>query len=271
MRQFLPLFLLVPGFFSPACPALAQSGASELPPWRIGMAAGYGERSNPLVNSEDIPVVLDLDIAWFGDRWFFDNGDAGLTFAATPVATVSAVGRINSDRVFFGRTETRFFTSDVHGFAVAEPIPFEPPDRDYAVELGIEMLSDGAWGSLQLTAYADASNTHDGYELAVDYGYGWRRQRLYLEPSLGLSYKSADLNNYYWGVTSEETANVIPAYEAGAGINSHVRIMFGYQFTSRVGFSIVAEYEQLSSAAAGSPIVDEDAVVGWFAGTTWRF
>jgi hypothetical protein len=41
--------------------------------WRFGIALGFGERTNPLVQSEDIPVLVDLDIAWFGERWFFDN------------------------------------------------------------------------------------------------------------------------------------------------------------------------------------------------------
>src|SRR5262245_37896420 len=45
--------------------------------WRFGIGLGYGERTNPLIQSDDIPVIVDLDIAWFGERWFFDNFDLG--------------------------------------------------------------------------------------------------------------------------------------------------------------------------------------------------
>src|SRR5262245_58074950 len=58
----------------PTTPSLAAESH-----WRIGAAFGYGQRTNPLIQSEDIPVIVDLDIAWFGKRWFFDNGDVGFT------------------------------------------------------------------------------------------------------------------------------------------------------------------------------------------------
>ena len=72
--------------------------------WRLGAALGYGQRTNPLIQSDDIPIVVDLDIAWFGDHFFFDNGDLGLTFADNDAVTASLVARFNSDRVFFGNT-----------------------------------------------------------------------------------------------------------------------------------------------------------------------
>ncbi len=268
LRLALPLVLAaLPGM------AIAQSGAGDASRWRLGAAIGYGVRSNPLVQSDDIPIVVDLDIAWFGDRWFFDNGDAGLTFADSDALTASLVGRINSDRVFFGRTDTRFVTVETAGldFAGVQAVDIEPPDRDYAAELGVEILTDGRWGALQLSAFHDASNTHNGYELAADYSFGWRRQRLYIEPSFGLSYKSASLNDYYWGLTAEEAGQVALPYTAGAGTNWHTRLLIGYQLTRHWGLSLAAEYERLNDEAAASPIVEDDSVLGWFGGVTWRF
>ena len=212
--------------------------------WRLGAALGYGIRSNPLVQSDDIPIVVDLDIAWFGERWFFDNGDIGLTFADNDTLTASVIARVNSDRVFFGKTETRYVNLDLAG---------------------------GRWGALQLSAFHDVSGTHEGYELYANYSFGWRRQRLYIEPSLGLSYKSADLNDYYWGVTPDEAGLVAFDYEADAGINWHARFMVGYQLDKRWAVSLVTEYERLNDEAAASPIVESDSVLGWFAGLSYRF
>ena len=223
------------------------------------------------MQSEDIPIVVDLDIAWFGDRWFFDNGDAGLTLADNSTLTVSLVGRFNSDRVFFGRTDTKFVVLDAIGAPLVEAVDFEPPDRDYAIELGVELLTDGPWGQLQLSAFHDASGTHEGFELFADYSFGWRHRRLYIEPSFGASYKSAKLNNYYWGVTPGEARNVVLPYEAAAGLNWHARFVVGYQLNRRWAASFVAEYERLNDEAAQSPIVKEHDVSGLFAGLAWRF
>ena len=263
-RMTLLAMLLVPVI---AMPGFAQEASN----WRLGAALGYGVRTNPLVQSDDIPIVIDLDIAWFGDHWFFDNGDLGLTFANNSVATASVVARFNSDRVFFGRTDTRFINIDLAGAPLAEAVDFKPPDRDYAIELGLEVLSDGEWGALQLSAFQDVSGTHEGYELFANYSYGWRNQRFYIEPSVGVSYKSEDLNNYYWGVTDDEAGLVVPPYEAADGLNWHARLMFSYQLNRNWAFSVVAEHERLNDEAAASPIVEEDNVLGWFAGFSWRF
>jgi len=239
--------------------------------WRLGAAFGYGMRQNPLVQSDDIPIVLDLDIAWFGDHWFFDNGDLGLTFADNERLTASLVARVNSDRVFFSKTDTRFVSFDVIGMPLSEAVEFKVPDRDYAVELGLEMLTDGRWGRLQLGAFHDVSNTHEGYEVFLDYSYGWREQRWYIEPSLGVAYKSDELNNYYWGVSEDEAGVVTLPYEASAGINMHARLMVGYQFSRHWSLSLITEYERINDEAAASPIVEDRNVLGYFAGVAYRF
>lgn len=249
----------------------AQHAEARESRWQLGFALGYGLRTNPLVQSDDIPIVIDFDIAWFGDRFFFDNGDLGLTFADNEQFTASLVARVNSDRVFFGRTDARFVTVDAAGLPLSEALEFEVPDRRYATELGVEVLADGPWGQLQLTAFHDVSGTHDGYELFAEYAYGWRMQRWYFEPSLGLSYKSEALNDYYWGVRDFEANAVLPAYTAGDGINAHARVALSYQLSRSWNLSLVAEYERLNDAAAASPVVDDENVLGYFAGFGYRF
>ncbi len=239
--------------------------------WQLGIAVGYGIRTNPLVLSDEIPIAVDLDIAWFGDRFFFDNGDVGFTFADNDYVTASVVGRFNSDRVFFGKTDTEFVTAGLDGATLPVATLLEIPDRDYAGEIGVELLAGGRWGRLQLTAHHDVSGTHDGYEVHADYGRGFRRQRWYVEPSFGLSYKSAALNDYYWGVRPGEASPALPEYDAGAGMNVHARLMLGYQISRNWRFALVAEAERLNDEAFASPIVVDRTVFGYFAGFGYRF
>ena len=257
-RRLTQLALLLLALDATQCLAEEETEEGTESRWRLGAALGYGVRSNPLVQSDDIPIIVDLDIAWFGDRWFFDNGDLGLTVADNDAITASLVARVNSDRVFFGNTDTRFVAFDLAGMPLAEAVEFKLPDRDYAVELGVEMLTDGSWGALQFSAFHDISGTHEGFEL-------------YIEPSIGASYKSADLNNYYWGVTGDEAGLVVAPYEAEAGLNWHARLMVGYQLSRHWGLSLVTEYERINDEAAASPIVKERNVLGYFAGLAYRF
>ena len=246
---------------------LAQSESN----WQLGVALGYGLRTNPLAQSDDIPIVIDIDIAWFGEHFFFDNGDIGLTFVDNEWMTTSIIARVNSDRVFFGKTDTEIVTVGLAGAPLAVPTELVIPDRDYAVEAGVEVLADGRWGQFQFAAHHDVSGTHDGYEVDLNYGIGFRSQRWYLEPSFGVTYKSAAMNDYYWGVRVSESNEPLPAYAAGAGLNSHAKLLFSYQINESWAFTLAGEFERLNDEAAASPIVVDRNVFGYFAGFGYRF
>jgi MipA family protein len=252
--------------------------------WRLGAALGYGERSNPLIQSDDIPVVLDLDIAYFGDRWFFDNGDLGVSLTDNQLLTANLVARLNSDRTFFGKTNLKYVTfqqlaggasqplrDEYTGQVVTQPQPLNPPDRDYAIEAGIEALFGGDWGQSTLRAFHDVSGTHEGYEIAADYSYRITRGRLSLSPVLGISWKSAELSNYYWGVHEDEDSLTLQAYEARAGLGWEAGLRASYYLTRHIRLAASATYERLQHSVAQSPLVGSDHVFGYFAGVGWQF
>ena len=105
IRRLTQLALLLLALDATLCLAEEENEEVTESRWRLGAAFGYGVRTNPLVQSDDIPIIVDVDIAWFGDHWFFDNGDLGLTFADSDALTANLVARVNSDRVFFGNSE----------------------------------------------------------------------------------------------------------------------------------------------------------------------
>ena len=244
--------------------------------WRLGAAFGYGQRTNPLIQSDDIPVLVDLDIAWFGKRWFFDNGDLGFTMHEGARSTTSLVARVNSDRMFFAKTNTRYVqlgyaANGVPPAQLINPAPVEPPDRDYAIELGVESLIDGDWGAATLRAFHDVSGTHRGYELAAYYSRRFTTGRFSFEPTVGASYKSDRLNNYYWGVHPDEASIALPEYHAGAGLNFEGGLVANYYFSRNLRFAMSVNYERLSDEIVGSPLTEENHVLAYFSGLAWTF
>jgi len=253
--------------------------------WRFGVGLGYGQRTNPLIQSEDIPVVVDLDIAWFGERWFFDNFDLGFTLVDNSRFTTNIVARLNSDRAFFGKTNTRYVNFTVTSGGAQVPIPpdatpgagfdapaeLKVPDRDYAVELGLEMLLDGEWGHATLRAFHDVSNTHEGYEISADYSYRWVRGRFTIAPSVGVAYKSAELSDYYWGVHADEVLPTLQGFQVDGGIGWEAGLRTSYYITKSMRVAVSANYEQLTHNIALSPLVAEPYVIGYFAGLAWQF
>ena len=275
-----------------AGPALAQSDSASLPEsaappersWRLGIGLGYGMRTNPLIQSNDIPILVDVDIAWFGKRWFFDNGDVGFELANHPLFTVNAVARVDSDRAFFSKVNTKYvnftltsggvklpITDPNTGQPAAAVIALRPPKRDYAIELGLEMLMDGEWGQASFRGFHDVSSTHDGYELSGEYSYRWTRGRFSMTPSVGLAYKSYELSDYYWGIHADEASATLADYHAGGGIDWQAGLRANYYLTKSTRIALSGNYERLHGSVARSPIVEQPYVVGYFAGVAWQF
>ena len=111
------------------------------------------------------PSLVDVDIAWFGKRWFFDNGDLGFTALDNRFFTANLMARVNSDRTFFSKTNTKYVSFARAGGGAPAPlspghrrsrspnrVPLKPPKRDYAIEAGVEILFGGEWGNATLRA-----------------------------------------------------------------------------------------------------------------------
>ncbi len=252
-------------------PANSSVTDEAVSPWRIGAALGYGERSNPLILSEPIHVAVDVDIAWFGKRWFFDNGDLGFTLRDDSKGTFNLIARVNSDRVFFNRTNTQFVSLGADGSQLPEPVLLRVPDRNYAVELGFEWLADGRWGRLTVAGFRDVSRTHDGFSVDAEFAYPWYGARWTVEPTIMLRYKSAALNDYYWGVRATEASSALPAYVLSSGLNWQLGARASYYLSSHLRLAASVNYERLNDAAAGSPLVRDPEVVAFFAGLAYQF
>jgi outer membrane protein len=139
------------------------------------------------------------------------------------------------------------------------------------VELGVESLFGGEWGQATLRAFHDVSGTHDGYEVSADYSYRVTRGRFSISPMLGLSWKSAALSNYYWGVHKNEESTTLSAYDAKGGVGWEAGLRTNYYLSKSLRLALSANYERLQYSVSQSPLVKQDYVFGYFAGFGWQF
>lgn len=262
--------------------------------WQLGLTMGYGLRSNPLLNGDDLDLIAVVDVAWYGDYVFFDNGDLGLTLADNHRFTLNSALRVNTERLFFENTNSSLvrlaggpsgpFTPDPNippgtdgngddtpSTPAEETERVDIPKRDYAVEGGLELLTDGTWGYLQASAFHDVSKKHDGYELNVNVGRSGHWRRFTWNATAGLSYRSEELNQYYYGVEPDEASRVLPVYQANDGVNWHLSTLIRYYLSANMSLGLVLEYQGLSNAIYDSPFVAEDKVTTAYAGVKYSF
>ena len=274
-------------------------------PWELGVAAGYGVKTNPLINSDDIPMYAVLNIAWFGDYLFFDNGDLGLNIYETEKLSLNLISHINNEREIFewlNNAQLGLSFSTISGDAPPSDVnenqppdidrpffpiinldeleeeqgngfdlPVEPTKRSLAVDGGFELLYDDGWGDIQLQVMGDMTHTHKGWEVWASYAYPWKSGNWTIIPSFGVNWKSHHLLDYYYGVKKSESVKNRPAYQASSGFNSFVKLSMSYRINDHWGIVGVAEYESLSRSIRHSPIVDQDGIETLFIGLMYNF
>lgn len=252
--------------------------------WSLGVALGAGQRSNPLISGDDIDLWWTLDFAWFGDRWFFDNGDLGYLLKDHSLFTLNWVARVNTERAFFSGISEGLFRGTEFGVGSPalgqgadspelspEDQNFTIPDRDYALESGLEILTNGQWGNIHAQLLADISGVHNGYEAWVSYSTDWIRGRWYVSPSVSVNWKSRKQNDYYYGVRASEARNGLSEYRADSGFNASAKLSAVYYMSKRWRIFATANVEKINESAAGSPLLSDDKIVSYFLGAHYAF
>nr|WP_269783226.1 MipA/OmpV family protein [Marinibactrum halimedae] len=266
---------------------------------------GYGKRSNPLSGHKDLPIVAVVDLSWYGDHWFFDNGDVGLTLINNDFFTVNLITQLAPHRWYFEHTSRQLITfggtassgvdnngvvgdSGAEGDGASNGGDDTPngdddnqgndeqnslliPDRDWAIESGIEILADGQWGAIEASISQDISSNHNGFSTTLSYGKNYVAGRWLFSNHFGITWNNQDLNHYYYGVNDYEANRATPPYRADSGYNVYTRFLARYYLSKRWSFAILMDYEQLSSAISDSPFIDNDYIWSVYSGFKYRF
>ena len=223
-------------------------------PWRVGLAAGLGERSNPLINSDDVPIYGMVQLSYFGERFFFDNGDLGWHLAGGRNWNLNAIAGVGGERSFFDHLNEGSigFSPIFDGAPGAPPAEGEPPpedngqepplqdefeqeevkveapDRDFTVDGGLELLYYLGDSELQLQVLTDISDRHNGQEVWLSWAIPQASGRWQWVPSFGVNWKSGRAADYYYGVQKSEAQPGLPAHRVDAATNWFARLTASY-------------------------------------------
>ena len=121
-----------------------------------------------------------------------------------------------------------------------------------------------SYGALsgQLNALHEVTGEHDGYEVRAAVAAPLLRAKGSLVASAGITWKSAELVRYYYGIDQ--------VYEPGSALSPFVKLRYSRPLSDRWTLNAFAHYEHLAGAIANSPVVSEDHVTTVFAGAVFR-
>src|ERR1700676_3344055 len=100
--------------------------------WNFSVGLGVGARTNPLVGSKTIPLVVVPQFSYYGKRLFIDDLDLGFTLADNDGITLNLVASPGYDRVFFYRSDLQ--NVFVSGFGGGGSATVVSPDTPGAIQ-----------------------------------------------------------------------------------------------------------------------------------------
>ena len=238
--------------------------------WNIGLSLGAGQRTNPVDGNSAIPLVLIPQISYYGKRFFLENLELGFTLHESDTSTLSLIAAPGYDRVFFYRNDlqnyfvsgsalglvsTPQYNADKHDLAASE-YPIRARRTTYLV--GPEWTFSYGRVVGQVDALYEVTGRHQGYEVRAALAAPLVQSEDSLTASTGLTWKSAALVRYYYGIDR--------LYQPGSALNPFVKLAYSKPLSPRWAFNAFAHYEYLDDAIADSPIVSGHGVTTVFAG-----
>ena len=255
--------------------------------WQLGIAVGLGARSNPLSGGDDIPLVILPDIAWYGESWYFDNGELGYQWNPSPTTSIEWFLTPNTEKANFSFWHTANVLIPAASLGSDIPDNAAPPEDNVfePYELDVDDIGSRRWAldggfrfqwhinshHVRLTTKTDVSNVHNGYQLDFDYRYqllvdDWRFS---VAPSV--SWLSSNLTNYYYGVSEQDTDNSRLIYVGRSGFQVGLGLSANYTINEQWHVLLRADFTKLHRGMTDSPIVSDTSIKSAFAGLAYRF
>jgi outer membrane protein len=143
--------------------------------------------------------------------------------------------------------------------------------KNEGIDLGARFYFEQGASRWDLSARHDIANLSHGSEVRAGYSYTIQGDRWRLQPVALLSWRSGDLNDYYYGVSPIEARPDRAAYDAGAGWNTTLALYGQYRIFDHWSLVGGAYVTQVSSEISDSPIVDDDTRWGVMGGAVYDF
>lgn len=134
---------------------------------------------------------------------------------------------------------------------------FQGLDRDTAFEVGFSARQSLARDLyLQGSFLHDVSSEHDGYEAQVHLGRSFSSGRVHFDASVGVRYRSGDLNDYLVGVSASEANALRGAYGPGSTFSPVAQVSATVPVSDKTAVVGSLSYERFGSAYDDSPLTE---------------
>ncbi len=106
--------------------------------------------------------------------------------------------------------------------------------------------------------------------MELSFSHTWTNGRWAFKPNLGLSWKSDDLVDYYYGIDSSSSTTGL-SYEGKQTTHVNVGGLISYRINNNLSYVNQLKYTFLGDAVRDSPLIGEDHTLSYFSGVFYSF
>lgn len=205
---------------------------------------GVGVAMLPKTSGSDEFRVLALPIinANYGDRFYINALQAGVWLLGS-----------GDKRLRFGIATQARFGWDADDGKLTRGMR----DRDFTLDLGPTLRWQTDYGTFNAQWGFDVSGASNGQTVELQYIKNLiRGSKFKLNGSTGITWNNSKFNDYYFGVSANETSQSRPAYSAGSGTEFKVGLNGSYAVGKDSFVLFGTSLTRLSDEQANSPIVE---------------
>ena len=241
MRNFLSLTLLSAASF--------MASAND---FYLGAGVLVLEQPYSQTDTQVIPLPY---FAYYNDNWNIDPSQISYS-----IETIS-------DIKFGLMVQPRY-----DGYSEDDSVIFKGmEDRDFALDAGIKLSYESAVGQFEVNVVTDVTGVHEGTEFKGQFSKNWFIENLVLIFRTGVSYKSSELVDYYYGVTVSEANNFRAAFVGEKATSVFGAIQFAYPINDQWVLSGMAGYESFSDEIKNSPLLDKSYALTSYLAIAYKF
>ena len=167
--------------------------------------------------------------------------------------------------------------------AYYSPFEFQPKDsgdwqlrqldkRKATMMAGLSYIHNTPYGFLRTSLAGDTLDKSNGISWDLAWLYRYTNGGLTLTPGIGVEWSSENLNDYYYGVSRQESRRSgLDRYEADSDWSPYLELSASYKLTDDWSVYGLGRYTHLASEIKDSPMVDKSWAGAFSAGVTYSF
>ncbi len=267
-----------------AAPERAQCQGDCVPigQWSFRLSLGYGMRSNPVINQDDITFVVVPEFNYYGKRFFIDDYDVGYTLydkgnhqlngiLITPGFEQNFFNRLNISHFSLKQSEVNADSVDASQDRPQAESNIKLNKRRTAGLSGIEYVYIHPNFDWQTQILQDVTKIHHGQKVRTAISIPWQQGKNHYKFSTGLFWQSHKLIHYYYGLEANEVSDPNLIYQGGSSTAAFIKGEWERHINKRWSIRGLVSYKWLGRGVTDSPLVEDKNVTTGFVAGVYHF